>query len=44
MYVDADKNLYAECIQCKSVTTIVVSTKVELGWGEGAEGRLTVFK
>lgn len=36
-----DVGLMAECDKCKSVSTITASQpRVEIGWGEGAEGVL----
>lgn len=35
MYKNA-KGLYTECTQCKSVSTLTVSTpKIDIGWAEG---------
>ena len=43
LYINEEKELFAECTRCKSVTTLTVSPKIELGWGEGADGILCVF-
>lgn len=43
LYINEEEELFAECVKCKSVTTLTVSRKIDLGWGEGADGILCVY-
>ena len=43
LYINDEQELFAECAKCKSVTTLTVSPKIKLDWGEGADGILCVF-
>jgi hypothetical protein len=44
MYSKPD-TLFTECLECKSVSTITVTTpELRIGWGEHAEGILCVME
>lgn len=43
LYINKEQDFVAECAECKSITEINITTKINFDWGVNAQGILCVF-